>query len=193
MKKSLIVLACVVLVAVAGPARAAEVTVDFDINFPSFLILSCYDNFAITISGDNLATLLGASGADIGEGITASPDSVGFDGTTGITATFNNAPTTSEIDPTDLTLPLALTNLCAVRAIGNGGDVEVAIDNLTDWTGTGTNLIELVSAAPSQSSFAPPGLANAEVIDVDLVLDITAATQAGSYTNGSFRVTANLL
>jgi len=193
MKKSLIVLACIALVAVAGPARAAEVTVDFDINFPSFLILSCYDNFSITISGDNLATLLGASGAEIGEGITASPDSVGFDGATGITATFDDPPTTSEIDPLDLTLPLALTNLCAVRAIGNGGNVQVAIDNLTDWTGTGTNLIELVSATPSQTSFPPPGLANAEVIDVGLILDISDATQAGIYQNGSFRVTANLL
>lgn len=195
MKKSLIVIACVALLAVAGPARAAEVTVDFDIDFPSFLILSCYDNFSLTISGDNLATILGASGADIGDSVTASPDTVSFDGSTGISAGFTNAPTTSEIDPTDLTqVPLALTNLCAVRAIGGANDdVGISVGALNDWGNTDGGTIGLESATPNPPQFTPGGLGSPQAIDVNLELDISSASQAGTYTAGNFTVTATLL
>lgn len=96
---------------------------------------------------------------------------------------------------------LVMQNAWGVRAISGGATTltQVAITVPTTTLSLGaTSDIEIVGSAvaaggaPAASvSFAPPGLAPAVTGDVQLTLDFSGTTLAGSHTGGVFRLTAS--
>jgi hypothetical protein len=96
-----------------------------------------------------------------------------------------------------------LQNAWAVRAVSLGApasetqlDVVVTTPTLSN-VGLGTSMTissaavtDGVGAAAPTITFATPGLGTPEIGDVELTLDMTLASGAGTYTGGVFTLTA---
>ena len=192
MRKTALIVLCAALLAVAGPARAADVVVDFDINLPEILILSCYSGFTVDISTDNLTSALGLSSDSFQ--VSGSP-SVSVAGVGDpMVATFG-VPGSPITTPADLAnMPLNFVNLCAIRAIGGSThsiSTSTSFATGAHWTND-TSSIGLVSATATPASTIPTGLASPIAVNVDTVLDMTGAALDGTYDGASITVTAEL-
>lgn len=181
-----------------GQAHAqASGSTDVDINLPSILVLHYFSNVDVTISGGVLQTWLGATsdlGTQAGSGaVSGSTIQTDVD----ISGAAGYGPTN---DPAALLL--TLQNAWAVRSLAATGEstqVSITLDDGT-LTHVGGATISVSSAGVRQSgggafagstSFAPPGLRNPKLGDVQLTLDLTSATTAGDYLDGQFTITVN--
>lgn len=189
-----------------APVQAASVTTDVDINLPSILILFCYDEIDVTITAANLATLM-VGGAATGD-----------DAATTALGTTTPAVVGTNLEGTVITLSSALNvnedavflnllEVCGIRAIGNGNGVDVSValtanTTLANTTGAGSILIDQAQtrangggafAATYNIPDASLGLGNLNLVDVQLELDLTSASEAGDYSSavdGTFTITA---
>jgi hypothetical protein len=186
----------VALVLAMTPAANAQATgaTDVDITLPDIVILHYFSNVDIQITGGALGTFLTGVAGDqsIDEG-TSTPAAGGFTQDLGI-----GPSALSGGDPSAAVL--TLTNAWAVRSISFAGVTDTTLDiALTDDTLThsGGGTIVITSAtvdagagAGDPITFAAPGLANPEVGDVVLTLDLTNADAGGDYLDGVFTLSA---
>ncbi|MEM1180992.1 MAG: hypothetical protein AAGM22_21810 [Acidobacteriota bacterium] len=184
-------------------AHGASVTTDIDIDLPSIVILSCFDQIDVSITAANLASLLVGAPATGDEALTTplgtvTPSVVGTD-LEGNPVTLD---TSLSADPSSIFLNLL--GVCGVRAIGNGGGVDVSIvgENLTLAGPSGSIVVDSVrTRRGGGAAFGPSfniadanlGLGNVNLVDVQLELDLADARQAGDYSSpaaGTFTITA---
>lgn len=201
MRKLLCVLtvAAAALVGYAPKLHAASVGVDVDITLSSILILYCYNDINVTITGAALAEVL--------HGSATYSDGNGF-AKGGVTATANGASTALEADlgiTSDTTntafsgnlasVDLDLLNICAVRAIASsatGVTVGAVLNNGT-LSGTSSNItIVSVGVTPATIGTGSLGLGTLNPIKATLELNLSTADLAETYTGASstFTVTA---
>ena len=188
-----------VLVLAMTPAANAQATgaTDIDITLPDIVILHYFSNVDISITGAALGTFLTGVAGDqsIDEGTSAPAAG-------GLTQDLGMVPSAlSGGDPSAAVL--TLTNAWAVRSISLAGATDTTLDiALTDDTLThaGGSTIVISSAAVDAGAgpgdpitFAAPGLANPEIGDVVLTLDLTNAGVGGDYLDGVFTLTASNL
>ena len=184
--------ACFLLVPATAHAQAVGAT-DVDITLPDIIVLHYFSNIDLTFSAATVTAWLGATsdqGTMTGASFTSDID-ISSDGDFGTTG-----------DPT--AAALTLSNAWAVRAISGGAGTQTKVtiavtDSTLTHAGGGGETIE-ISAGEVQDSggggfagsvtFSPPGLANPEIGDVRLTLDLTNATEAGEYADGVYTLTA---
>ena len=171
-------------------------TTDIDISFPPLIILFYFSNVDVTISAADLEGLVlsAANPVDTGTGAGS-----GFSSDLAIDATINfTNPTSVNLD---------LLNSWAVRAVGNGNQVQVSVDHACggcdavlehsalggeDITISGSQITSPSGGAFGGSSvnITPAGLGTAIFGDIRLVLDLTNAALAGDYLDGIFEISA---
>lgn len=193
-----------------SPAQAASITTDVDIILPSILILFCYDDITVTITQANLVTLTGAASADDDIGTAGGTVTPGVVASTleGTVITLDTA-LPSAVDPTAILLNML--DVCGVRAIISGAatgvDVSFALTGNTTLTGSvagsmtvNSGGVRNGSGAGAFADFTFPaaslGLGTVATIDVQLNLDLSSATTAGTYSSaaaGTFTVTAVII
>jgi len=185
----------------AAPALAqATGSTTVSVQIPDIVILHYFSTVDVTINANEMGSFL-----------TGVPDDSSFDEGTGsaaatlsggvLQADLNMTPTALTGDPTAAVL--LLQNAWAVRAVslGNPGsqtqlDVTVTTPTLTNG---GTSSMTISSATVSDGvgpaagtiTFATPGLGTPEIGDVELTLDMTLASDAGTYTGGVFTLQAS--
>jgi hypothetical protein len=200
MKRLLFVLtiALVALSLNSAPVAAQAVGVtDVDITLEGVVILHYFSEVDVTITGSILGGLLTGGSPTIDEGI-------GTAGAGGMI--FDLAIPTTEPAGDISAVVMTLQNAWAVRSIGaTAGNTNVAIDATVAPTlthvGGGVEAIEITAATVSSGGVGPgtditfpsPGLDIPQDGDVQLTLDMRAATLAGEYANGQFTLTATIL
>ena len=180
--------------AVAQAQGSTSVSVDI----PDIVILHYFSTVDVTIDANTLGTFLtgvpGDSSAD--EGAAAGSASL-----SGGAFTTDLAMTPSALAGNPTAAVLVLQNAWAVRAVslGNPGSqtqLDVAVTAATMNNGaasmaiSGATVSDGVSNAAS-ITFATPGLGTPEIGDVELTLDMTLASDAGTYAGGEFTLTAS--
>ncbi len=203
-RKSLAPLVAGVLLAGVAPqgARAqATLGVDVDINFPSVVILYCFDQITVDFTAGTLLTALGAP--SLGQ-------------TTALgTGTATGNPLAAGITTLNTTNPATLNNVqlelygvCAVRAIGSGGTVSADLTLnepvLQDATNSSTITLSNFVGQDGGDSAGPGGgpgfttidsaantndftlditnFATPRFIDVGFTLDLSATSIAGNHS-----------
>jgi len=189
-------------VAASAPSAQAQATlnVDVDFEFPSLIILRCFDNLLIQLDGDELLTAAGLSGtpSSVTGGTLSTSSGANSFATGGITVP------TGTFDDIDVTIE----GVCAVRAIGTGPEAGVdLIQNDTELAagGGGTGIIGINSiggrdgggsVGAGGGSFAATsgtgiggqaefnintsgGFSSLRYIDVQFNLDLTGAVDGG--------------
>ena len=193
--------ACLVaaLALAVAPVQAAAVgATTVDITIPDIVILHYWSSVDVTVTSSALGTFLTGSAGDstVDEGVVA-PVAGGFDQDLAPVIPFPS--TLSGGDPSAAVL--VLRNAWAVRAISlaAGTNTQVAIAN-TDGTLDHTTTAAVITVTGvavddgtnngTSISFLSPGLSNPVVGDVELTLDLSAATNAGDYLGGMYTITA---
>ncbi len=195
MKKSLVIVAVVIGVALLSPSLAlAQATVSastaVNINLPNIVILHYFSTVNVALDAATLTPLLTATNP-IDEGVATTATTLNFDlGMAADPLSGGNAAA----------LPLTLRNAWAVRSIGSTGaaaaNVAVALTTatLTNGAASITLLTPLASADGTNfaatTTFANPGLVNPEYGDIRVSLNLTSANLAGNYTGGVINITA---
>ena len=183
-------------------AQSASGATAFSIVFPNVVVLHYWSTLSMEISTADLTDLL--------IGNTTGADDQGDRPASGTIAISNNAGTL-ETDAaityagvTDVSsVTLHIQNAWAVRAVaGSGEEVQMsftASDAALD--GPGSNEIDVNNywvgesgSVPGSSTynFTPPGLVTPEVGDIALELDMTDATESGSYS-GNWTLQAEIV
>jgi hypothetical protein len=189
-----------------SPAQSqASGTVDVDINLQNGITILYY--FSALDVNVNITDIVGTlpagcsaltAGAETAcamspaAAVTASP--TGGPPATSLQANFNIAPPALGLNPA--VMPLVLQNVWAVRAIGGGANTSVAIAaGTTTLNGpSGATMVlgafQVASTGATGSpgatiSFPDPGLVNARSGDVRLNLNMTNATQTGTYSTAT--------
>lgn len=202
LRRSLVVVCLVlgVLLLVPHSVRAqAQGQTDLDINLPDIVILHFFSQVQVDISQAALGTFFTGTAGDsaVDEGaVTVGPGGFTQDLAIGPSPLSGGDPSAAL---------LTLQNAWAVRAISlaGGTDTQVSItvdDNQLDHTVTAGAQILITGGAVSDGTstgpsiqFPAPGLANPQLGDVELTLDLTNATNAGLYEQGLFTLTAQNL
>jgi hypothetical protein len=196
---SLLAFSLSILIIAPAAARAqASGQTDIDIDLPDIVILHYFSQVQVSISSAALGNVLtgvpGDSAIDEGA-VTAGPG--------GFTQDLGMGPSPLPgADPSAVLL--TLQNAWAVRAISlaGGTDTQVSItidDNLLDHITTAA-FIQITAGAVSDGvstgptiQFPAPGLANPQLGDIQLTLDLSTASNAGLYEQGLFTLTAQNL
>jgi len=209
-QKALVVAALVLATLLLGvpSAQAASGTTTVDISYPPMIILYYYTLVPVTLAAGDLGSLFG-----VGSGDYASATATAGSGTNTVVAgtSISVAPgtaLTTTLTPAGTAVPLVLMSNWSVRSVGNATNntqVAVALTANTTLTNTsgGTIAVSGVGTRLSggggfaaNASFAPTGLGNAQAGDVQLTLNLTAATRTGTYhnaTGGQYTITVTNL
>lgn len=185
----------------AHGVKAQSLNVDVDIDFPSIVILYCYDTVEVNFTATSLLTTLGVSSTTEGTATqtVAATETSPVGGLT--TGTALNTLSPAAVTGFN-SVPMDLNGVCAVRAVGTGGDVQVDLALTANTTLiNGTSEIEVTgitgrdggtSAGSSSGAFsgatfalATSGFATPQFIDVQLDLDLTNTTAAGVHSSAS--------
>jgi len=185
----------------SAPALAqAQGSTTVSVQIPDIVILHYFSTIDVTIDANALGTFL-----------TGTPGDAAFDEGAGSgTASVVGGALQADVAmvPTALTgdataALLVLQNAWAVRAVSLGApasetqlDVAVTTPTLsnialgTSMTISSASVTDGVGAAAPTITFATPGLGTPEIGDVELTLDMTLASGAGTYAGGVFTLTA---
>lgn len=178
----------------AAPVHAqATGNVSFEVDLQPLIILFYFDTIHIDVSTADLAGLVagGAGDTDLAQG-TVTVDAFSDDANISASTAGFTSPGSADVD---------ILNYWAVRAIGNGNDIQVSTSL------TGTNLVNGGSTITANSlsvrnsggafaataTFTPAGLGTANVGDLRINIDLSGATLAGVHTGGTFTITAESL
>lgn len=176
----------------------AQVGVEVIIGMPGIAILNYHEVLEVNIPAAALTALIG--------GTTAGDAQAFAEGTANATATANagaleadfalNVVEPSAIDFTNI--PLLLQNVWSVRGINSGNIAVVAGAGDQQTLSNGTASIVTSNPNVPDAPFAAPGMNpnNAVSGDVSLALDLSNATDIGSYSGGgqsTYTLTVNLL
>jgi len=183
------------------PALAqAQGSTTVSVQIPDIVILHYFSTIDVTIDANAMGTFLtgtpGNSALDEGAGS-------GTASVVGGTLQADVAMVPSALSGDATAALLVLQNAWAVRAVSLGApasetqlDVVVTTPTLSN-VGLGTSMTissaavtDGVGAAAPTITFATPGLGTPEIGDVELTLDMTLASGAGTYTGGVFTLTA---
>lgn len=178
----------------AGSA-SAQVSVDVNVTLEGIVILNYFNVIDVTIPATIWGGIFNAPCANAtlpSAGVACPEGNAGALTVTGsgsgITAT--RGPWTPIGSATPLNnLPLTLANVWAVRAIANagGGNVQVAVttssDPLVHSAGGGVQITFAGTPSATPATFAAPGLVTPQFGNVNLGLNMTAATRAGLYSS----------
>ena len=185
----------------SAPAMAqAQGSTTVSVQIPDIVILHYFSTIDVTIDANALGSFLtgtpGDSAFDEGAG-SGTASVVGG----ALQADVAMVPTALTGDATAALL--VLQNAWAVRAVSLGApasetqlDVAVTTPTLsnialgTSMTISGAAVTDGVGAAAPTITFATPGLGTPEIGDVELTLDMTLASGAGTYAGGVFTLTA---
>lgn len=171
------------------PAQSADIAVDIDITLGELLILTCYDDVTVNLTGAQLATAMGfATGVDA---ITAST-TVAPTGALGALTHDFGLPNGDEATVTT-SLTLNLNNMCGVRAIDNDGTVQLSVSAGTSFTLTnGTDSLPVTGVATSSATATGVSLGTLTPFGVTMGLDFSGVGTSGTYNlnAGEFTVTA---
>jgi len=184
----------------SAPALAqATGSTTVSVQIPDIVILHYFSTVDVTIDANEMGSFLtgvpGDSSFDEGAGAAAATLTGGV-----LQADLAMTPSALTGDPTAAVL--LLQNAWAVRAVslGNpGSQTQVGVTVTTPtMTNGGTSSMSISSAAVSDGvspaaatiTFATPGLGTPEIGDVELTLDMTLASDAGTYTGGVFTLQA---
>ena len=185
---------------VTSETRAQAIgSTDIDITLPDIVILHYFGSVSVEITPANMAAFLGLASA-VQETVIVTPLE-GFD----VNLQMSPTAPTGSLDAAVLTL----RNAWPVRSlsVGAGNNVgttslNIGIDNDTlvhATLGAGTEIIldsATVNAngggAGTSITFDSPGLFNPQLGDVQLTLDMSDATAAGTYLGGVFTLEATI-
>jgi hypothetical protein len=190
------VLALAAAVVAPSPAAAQQGPVDIDITLGSVVILHYFQNLDVTLDATALAQMLGYGGTSVPEG-TADPITISawpFSGDANLQAHITN-PTH---DPA--AVDLTIQNVWSVRSntVNGTNSVTIAITDGTLTHSSGRTItmsngrVNTLGGTPAATiTFPSPGMANPQYGDVILQLDLSNATRAGEYADGTFTLTAS--
>lgn len=207
MKKNttLVMAALVVVVALlvpAVPAQAATGTTNVSVSINPLIILYYYSNASVDLSSADLATVFGLASADssVATATMGTPTVVPAAGS----ATVTPGTALTSTPPASTSANIVLLNNWGVRSIGNGTtntQVAVAVGTSTlTRAGGGTMTIGSVGtrlsgggAFGANVNWAPLGLGNVQYGDVQVPINFTGGTLAGTYSGGTYVITASSL
>lgn len=148
----------------SAPAHAASQNVSVTVDFPSIIVLRCLDTKNISLTAAEIAT---ESGLDFTSG--SGDTDVGTDPTAAVTVTKS------------------LGDVCAFRATGAAEvSVSVGTATLTDGADGSMTITGVTTTAVDTDGTNSIFVRN--LIDADITLDVSDATEDGSYTGGSITV-----
>jgi hypothetical protein len=180
-------------------AQSASGATAFTIAFPSVVVLHYWSTLNMTLSTADLTDfLIGNTTGDDNEGtkgsVTISESSGNLEANADITSTTVNGITA---------VTLHIQNAWAVRAVGTAAKPNVTMSftaSSASLSGPGSNSIAASNyfvgtggGVPSAATvtFPAPGLATPEVGDVAFDMNLTGATESGSYA-GSWTLQAEI-
>jgi hypothetical protein len=181
-------------------AQSASGATSFSIVFPNVVVLHYWSTLSMQISTADLTDLL--------IGNTTGADDQGSSGTISISNNAGTLETDAAITDTGVTdvsaVTLHIQQVWAVRAVaGSGEDVQMSFTaSSASMSGPNSTSIDVDNyyvgatggAAPSSATydFSPPGLVTPEIGDIALELDLTDATESGTYS-GSWTLQAEIV
>lgn len=187
--------AVAVVLAPSAPSAHAQASglTDIDITLPDIVVLHYFGNVDVSVTKNALGTFLtGTAGdSDVDEG-TGTPTAGGFTQDVAISPTLSGDPTAAV---------LRLNNIWGVRSISlaGGTDTQLQIantDDTLDHVSTAATItidsieIDDGSSSGTTITFGAPGLSNPILGAVEMILDLSNATNAGEYQDGAFTLTA---
>ena len=191
---AVVALAAALVVAPVGQtarAQTAQGATNFSISFPNVVVLHYFANLGMEISTSDLTEFL--IGNTDGEKVESDATGVTISDASGtLTADANITPSALDEDVTAVTLHIQ--NAWAVRAVGTGtgNNVTMTFDSAdSSLTGPGTTsmgasdyFVGTGTSAPTANtvSFAAPGLFTPQQGSISMELDLTNATQSGTYS-----------
>jgi hypothetical protein len=172
-------------------------TTNIDIVLPQIVVLHYFNKVTLSISSAELATYLNLT-EDQGDKATISVTSGGV-GTFSANLAINPGDPPGSVTIATLTLQ----NAWAVRAIGGGNNTQLAISvplagNTLTHASVPEAQIGLDGASVTDGAnsgvsiqFVSPGMQTPQTGDIALTLDMSAATEAGTYEGGQVTLTAS--
>ena len=183
------------LCTVAGlPAHAqASGTVSIDIDFPPLVILYYYGSLTVSIPDTVLNDTLFAGDIDVDlvpSGTQAVTVGTGMDGDASISV--------PALTPSPTSVPMIVSNSWAVRSVGSSTQntvvtvtpVDSILDNGSAQLAFNSVGLRLGAQTGASVSFTPVGLGTPVIGDLTFDMDLSAASFSGTYTGGSFTISA---
>lgn len=195
-----IVAMATVLTLMASPAaRAQSGATDFDLNLPNLVVLHYFSQVDLTVTTNLLRNALyrNAGYPNVNQGTRAGS---GLNPDLGIDAVYD-----SKLGPqTAGSINLRLRNVFAVRGIGGPGRslqvrVQLASDTGTHITDPGSTVavgnprVTISGRTGASVTIAPPGLTTPATGEYRLVLDLSGAKRAGTYSGIRLTLTVDNL